>query len=499
MTLTVQPSKHLLVVPVHMWGHTRPLCIAAARMAKTCPSLALTVCIASGMYDRAKTEMMRDFAPDEKEPLSRIRMVSIYEGRSMLDPEALVSNFLAVWNKLSSGESVSATSLDGAEHAINLRDAPLNAVLVDDTWPLAESIAEREGISFNDAAYSVSVIVDRYRHENPSSSPFDVALGADLRSYEGPFGGVRLHASDVRLRVFTARTTVTMRKWLGETGRKIYYAGPLVANGDAELKSGETARREDDGAANGRPAEHGQQGVLAFMDEQLKKRGERSVIYVSFGSMLWPLDPAKLVAALEVMMEQNIPLALTRPSPFARLPEDFLKRLEEYGDAIIADWVPQQALLHHRAMGWCLTHGGHNTVLECLTAAVPMIVWPIVMDQPTNAVHLTDDLNVAYELLEVRHGHGLGRIYRTGYTPVGTVEAVRNEVRDVLTRAFGADGEAKRGRVAELKDRLSDAWRKVGGGEKEEAGIGRREVEAFLEDVCARVPFTGGVVGVAAS
>ncbi|OSD07192.1 glycosyltransferase family 1 protein [Trametes coccinea BRFM310] len=553
MTLTVQPSKHILIVPVHMWGHVRPLCIASARMVKLRPTLTLTICIASRMYDRARTEIMRDFAHDDKEPLSRIRMISVYEGKNTLDPEALVDNFLAVWNKLSSGETVSAKSLDGVERSVNLREAPLNATLIDsyaleifmalqkqressstplhlniytwlpvatncipplfgvDMWPLAEAIAEREGISFNDAAHRICAepvgrlvecagMPPMYDHEySPQAFPSGAERCGRIfikvpRMLAQTDGILTIDAAD-----YQPEVTAAMRAQLAETGRKMYYAGPLIANAESGTSSQRKQSAQD--TADDLPAEHGQQGVLDFMDAQLKARGERSVMYVSFGSMFWPLDPAKLLVALEVLMEQNVPFVITRPSPFAQIPDDFMKKLEEYGQVYIADWVPQQALLHHPAMGWCLTHGGHNTTLECITAGVPMIVWPIVMDQPTNAVHLSDGLNVAYELIEVRNGHGLGRIYRTGYTPVGTLDAVREELRDVLARAFGADGEAKRGRVEALKERLLSAWQGSGSGQgrlKDGSGIGRREVEAFLDDACARVPFTGGGVAVAA-
>ena len=80
----------------------------------------------------------------------------------------------------------------------------------------------------------------------------------------------------------------------------------------------------------------------------------------------------------------------------------------------------------------------------------------------------------------MRHGTGLGKIYRTGYTPTGTLEAVRNELRDVLLRAFGADGEAKRERIKGLRAKMEEAWT--------ENGIGRRQAEEFLDDAAAGAP-----------
>lgn len=98
-------------------------------------------------------------------------------------------------------------------------------------------------------------------------------------------------------------------------------------------------------------------------------------------------------------------------------------------------------------------------------------------------MHLTDNLDIAYELLEVRNGIGLGPIFRTGKKPVGTVDAVRGELKDVLVRAFGADGEAKRQRLLDMRAKLQQAWADVGSEGDELRGIARKEVQAFLDDV----------------
>ena len=103
------------------------------------------------------------------------------------------------------------------------------------------------------------------------------------------------------------------------------------------------------------------------------------------------------------------------------------------------------------------------------------ILWPIAADQPVNAVHLADTLDVAYELIEVGHGSGLGKIYRTGRTPIGTVDAVKAELREVLDRAFGEDGARKRENLVALRKTLQTAWA--------EDGDARRDVEAFLDDI----------------
>ena len=103
------------------------------------------------------------------------------------------------------------------------------------------------------------------------------------------------------------------------------------------------------------------------------------------------------------------------------------------------------------------------------------IVWPIEADQPANAIHLSEGLDIAYELIEVRHGVGAGKIYRTGRTPVGTIDAVKKEMHGVLERAYGEDGARKRAKLHSVRKTLQAAW--------SENGVARRDVEAFLDDI----------------
>ncbi len=130
-----------------------------------------------------------------------------------------------------------------------------------------------------------------------------------------------------------------------------------------------------------------------------------------------------------------------------------------------------------QATGWFLSHGGFNSTVETINAGVPLIGWPFIGDQPLNTIHLTETLDTGYELLEVRTGNGLRPVYRTGKAPTGSVEAVRAEAADVLQRAFGEEGRAKRARLLALKERLDAAWG--------EGGASRRDVEAFLDTLCA--------------
>ena len=102
-------------------------------------------------------------------------------------------------------------------------------------------------------------------------------------------------------------------------------------------------------------------------------------------------------------------------------------------------------------------------LLRLTPGAQIRIVWPYNTDQPLTAVHVSHVHRTGYELLEVRTGNGLKPILRTGYTPVGTVDAVRAEARDVLRRAFGEDGRECRVRLEGVRAAMLNEWKEGGG------------------------------------
>ena len=92
------------------------------------------------------------------------------------------------------------------------------------------------------------------------------------------------------------------------------------------------------------------------------------------------------------------------------------------------------------------------------------IAWPVNVDQPANAAHLTLNLDVAFELIEVRSGvHGLKPMYR-GTQAKGTPEAVIAEARNVLLMTQGEEGARKRKNAEAISDKLRMAWEEGGEG-----------------------------------
>ncbi|KAI8989204.1 hypothetical protein BD414DRAFT_536502 [Trametes punicea] len=403
----------------------------------------ITLCIASKLYDEAKVEIASDFAPEEAHYLSQIQLrnsaLSLGQQKAAEHGNPQIASWAAV-----------STAIIVSRYA-------------DDPQPFIEAFASRENISLDKATIVLFTTRQVQVIESPCLPPmYDWEL--EPQGFTFPHNMI-LHifsmisrfaaaaSADGMLTVDAAnlnpQASAALRAFMAQNNKEVYCARPLIPQGHP-APSGLAV------AATGQ-ADH----LKIFMDEQLKTRGERSLIYVSFGSLWWPLDLPKLVAALQVFVEQKIPFIIALSSPVAKLPDDFVQKLKDNPDVYLGDWLPQQAILDQPALGWCLTHGGHNTVLECINSGVPIV------NRPLNAIYLSENLDVAYELIQ---------------KPLGTLDAVRDELRDVLVRAFGADGAAKRERLQDLRETLGRAW---SDGEEEQDGVAQKEVEAFLDHVCA--------------
>ena len=108
------------------------------------------------------------------------------------------------------------------------------------------------------------------------------------------------------------------------------------------------------------------------------------------------------------------------------------------------------------------------------------ICWPISADQPPAAPHLTENLNVAFELYQVRTGDGLKPLARNGLAAEGTREAVGVEIRQTIDLCRGEKGQVKRSNAEQLKVKFAKAW--------EEDGTARQEIRKVLHKYTSALP-----------
>ncbi|KAJ7109585.1 hypothetical protein C8R43DRAFT_962587 [Mycena crocata] len=180
--------------------------------------------------------------------------------------------------------------------------------------------------------------------------------------------------------------------------------------------------------------------VKSFLDDSLTRYGPKSVLYISFGSLFFPVaTPKHMEALIQTLLdvEPPFPFVLALGGKLASLPKELVAQVNLSGKGLVCDfWVEQRAILQHQGTGWFLTHGGYNSVSEALSQGVPLIIWPVGGEQPLNAALLSSEQNpVAIELLQIRTGPQLGPLRRGGTTVTGTVEDASKEFQETFNAA----------------------------------------------------------------
>jgi hypothetical protein len=186
--------------------------------------------------------------------------------------------------------------------------------------------------------------------------------------------------------------------------------------------------------------------------EWLETKPARSVVYVSFGSIL-PMSKRQ-----EEEMRKGLE-ATGRPYLWvARKAGDGGASAGDGDGAqgMVVDWCDQVRVLSHPAVGCFVTHCGWNSTLESVTRGVPMVAVPQWTDQPT----------VAW-LVDACMGAGV----RVRVDGEGLVE--RGEVQRCVEMVMG-DGEA----AAAIRAQ-SDRWREVTRQAVVRGGTSERNLRAF--------------------
>ncbi|XP_051209172.1 anthocyanidin 5,3-O-glucosyltransferase [Lolium perenne] len=149
------------------------------------------------------------------------------------------------------------------------------------------------------------------------------------------------------------------------------------------------------------------------------------------------------------------------PDLDALLPDGFLNRTGGRG-LVVKQWAPQAEVLRHSATGAFVTHCGWNSVLEGVTAGVPMLCWPLHSEQKMNRLHMVGEMGVAMEMVG----------WQQGLVQAGEVE---RKVRLVMESEEGGKLGA---RVAAHKEAAAAAW--------DDGGSSRAAFARFLSDVEGR-------------
>ncbi|CAK9181136.1 unnamed protein product [Ilex paraguariensis] len=142
--------------------------------------------------------------------------------------------------------------------------------------------------------------------------------------------------------------------------------------------------------------------------EWLNQRDCSSVIYISFGSILDTSGKDMECIATALKNTKRPFLWVVKPPDSdvkegdPQLPLGFSEDTKDQG--LMVQWSPQTKVLAHQSVGCFLSHCGWNSLLEAITAGVPVLAFPKWTDQPTNAKLIVDVLRVGVRLRPDKEG-----------------------------------------------------------------------------------------------
>ncbi|XP_057973843.1 soyasapogenol B glucuronide galactosyltransferase-like [Malania oleifera] len=177
----------------------------------------------------------------------------------------------------------------------------------------------------------------------------------------------------------------------------------------------------------------------------LDNQKPNSVLYVCFGSLVrFPnAQLIEIASALEASEHPFIWAVRKREKPEEGeevedegwLPKGFEARnIEAKRGMFIRGWAPQIQILDHPSVGGFMTHCGWNSVMEAVSAGVPMITWPLFAEQFYNEKFVTRVVKIGVEVGT--------ETWNSGFTITSPV--VRREKIEMAVRCLMSDSnEAK--------------------------------------------------------
>nr|UHB15559.1 UDP-glycosyltransferase [Paris polyphylla] len=186
------------------------------------------------------------------------------------------------------------------------------------------------------------------------------------------------------------------------------------------------------------PAGQDDHNCVPWLDSQ----EPATVAYISFGTLICPppMELAELAAGLEA---SGAPFLWSlKDGAREHLPAGFLDRTKDRG--VVVPWAPQVLVLGHKAAGVFVTHCGWNSVMESVTAGVPMLCRPFLGDQRLNAG-------------VVSHVWRIGAGFEAG---VVTRDAMSTALSSVLQ---GEEGKRMRARIRDIREKATLAVAPQGG------------------------------------
>lgn len=186
--------------------------------------------------------------------------------------------------------------------------------------------------------------------------------------------------------------------------------------------------------------------VMRWLHDYQDQSRPGSVIYVSFGTQA-DVSDAQLDEVAYGLEESGESFIWVVRSNTWTPPNDIKERINDKG-LIVSSWVDQRRILSHSLIGGFLSHCGWNSVLESISAGVPILAWPMIAEQSLNAKLVVEGLGAGIRVRKAS-GNVLGSenvvVARKAICKgVGELMGSGEKGKSVRERAKALGGVAKR-------------------------------------------------------
>ncbi|GAB4830219.1 hypothetical protein Ancab_019861 [Ancistrocladus abbreviatus] len=199
-----------------------------------------------------------------------------------------------------------------------------------------------------------------------------------------------------------------------------------------------------------------ERSYIRWLNSQL----ENSVLYVSLGSFI-SVSSAQMDEILTGLRDSGV--------PYLWVARGEASRLKDGGgeNGLIVPWCDQLSVLSHKSVGGFMTHCGMNSTLESAFCGVPVLTFPLAVDQYPNSKLLVEDWQVGWRLK----------------TNVGNEHLVKGvEIAGIVKRFMNLEREERKILEAKSKQLQSTSQEAIGKG-----GSAYTNLDAFFKKYFALV------------
>ncbi|KAI4349075.1 hypothetical protein L6164_009716 [Bauhinia variegata] len=286
----------------------------------------------------------------------------------------------------------------------------------------------------------------------------------EMKNFEEQILHAETRSYGVIINTFEELEQPYVRDYKKEKKGKVWCIGPVSLCNKDDL----------DKAQRGNKASISEHQCLKWLDLQQPK----SVVYACFGSLcnLIASQLAELASALEASNRAFIWVIRggNKSEELEKwIDEDGFEERTKGRGLLIRGWAPQVLVLSHPAIGGFLTHCGWNSVLEGITAGVPMATWPLFGDQFLNEKLIVQVLRIGVNI-------GAGVSMKWGEEEEIGVMVKKEDITKAICRLMdeGEESEERRRRANELGEMAKRAV--------EQGGSSHRNISLLIQEITKR-------------